>query len=60
MFNRMLSSFLKEKSNQLSPIHINSCEDRNYLTLNMVNCFKNNSKLNKKLLCSNYYNNIFK
>ena len=60
MFNRMLSSFLKEKSNQLSPIHINSCEDRNYRTLNMVNSFKNNSKLNKKLLCSNYYNNIFK
>jgi hypothetical protein len=60
MFNRMLSSFLKQKANLISPIHINSCENRNYRTLNMINCIKNNSKLNKKSLFSNYYNNIFK
>ena len=60
MFNRMLSSFLKQKAKQISPIHINSCENRNYQTFNIINCFKNNSILNKKLLCSKYNNNIFK
>ena len=60
MFNRMISSFLKQKTNQISSNHINSCEDRNYRTLNMVNCFKKNNLLNKKLLCSKYYSNIFK
>ena len=60
MFNRMLSSFLKQKTTQYSPININSCENRNYQTFNIINCFKNNSKLNTKLLCSKNYNNIFK
>ena len=60
MFNRMLFSFLKQKSSQFSPIHINCSEERNYRTLNMIKCFKNNSNLDKKLLSSKYYNNIFK
>ena len=61
LFKRMLTCFLKQKNSQLSPTHINSCEDRNYRTLNMINCFKKNSyKLNEKLLCSKYYNNIYK
>ena len=59
LFNRMLTCFLKQKKSQLSPTHINSCEDRNYRTLNMFNTFKKNScKLNGNLLCSKYYNNI--
>jgi hypothetical protein len=61
LFKRMLTCFLEQKNGQLSPAHINSCEDRNYRTLNMKNCFKkNNCKLNEKLLCSKYYNNIYK
>lgn len=61
LFKRMLTCFLEQKNGQLSPAHINSCEDRNYRTLNMKNCFKkNNYKLNEKLLCSKYYNNIYK
>ena len=61
LFNRMLTSLLKQKNSYLTPTRINSCEDRNYRTLNMKNSFnKNNYKLNEKLLCSKYYNNIYK